>query len=382
MDSNYTIYIVEDDAATRLLLDNALSKKYVVELFGSGETCLERAEQKLPNLFLLDVGLPGIDGYEVCKMIRETQEWKDIPIIFLSAHDQPEDAWAGYDAGGQDYIVKPFDAGELRRKIEILRQLENEKTILQNQLKFSDELASVVLSSLDEYGILIKFLRTLNECADHQDVVSAILELHQLFHLEPVIQIRMRNLERTCSKNGLNWPLEVAVLNNVRNLDRIFTFKNRAVFNFDHITILITNMPIENAERCGSIRDNIAIVAECAEAKLMALQNVIDKSEMRDELHSLLRALEHIVHDYSKNYDAARVKGSLHTAKLLDELLATLAHVGLSEQQEEQILDMVKARTYELVDLYDIAGEAQATLADLSKKLGNILSSTEKTSLK
>ena len=376
MYSNHTVYIVDDDSGVRMLLQHMLSKHFIVEAFESGEACLERTEQKSPELFLLDIELPGMNGYEVCRMIKDTPDWKNIPVIFLSGHDTPEDAWAGYDAGGQDFIAKPFDVGELYRKLEIIFQLEETRVALQEQLKSSDELSNVVLTNLDEYSTLIGFLRKLNECTEYQDVVNAVMNLIHTFHLEGVIQIRMRNLERTYSKAGENWPLEVAVINNVRTMDRIFMFKSRASYNFDHITILITNMPVNDPDLCGRIRDILAIVAESTEAKLVALQNVFDKSRMQDELHNLLQAIEQTVLTYSKNYEDARVKGSFHTARLLDDLLSTLAHVGLSEQHEEQILEMVKSRTYELVDLYDIAGATQATLVELINKLEDILKVT------
>ena len=377
MDANYNVFIVDNDSTTRMLLQHMLSNHFIVEAFESGEACLERAEQKLPNLFLLDVDLPGINGYEACRMIKDTPEWKNIPVIFLSAHNTPQDAWEGYDAGGQDYIAKPFDVCELYRKLEIVHHLEEERVALNEQVKSSDELATVILTNLDEYSTLIGFLRILNECTEYQDVVNAVMEVIRVFHLEGVIQIRMRNLERTYSKAGVDWPLEVAVINNVRTLDRVFTFNTRASYNFDHITILITNMPVEDRELCGRIRDNLAIVAESAEAKLIALQNIFDKLKMQDELHDLLQEIEQTVLSYSKNYEEARVKGSIHTNRLIDDLLATIAHVGLSEQQEEQILGMVKDRTYELVDLYDIAGATQATLAKLSNKLEDILKVTD-----
>ena len=353
-----------------------LSKHFIVEAFESGEACLERTEQKSPELFLLDIELPGINGYEVCRMIKDTPEWKNIPVIFLSGHDTHEDAWAGYDAGGQDFIPKPFDVVGLYRKLETLFQLEEARVALQDQVKSSDELSTVVLTNLDEYSTLIGFLRKLNECTEYQDVVNAVMEVNKTYHLEGVIQIRMRNLERTYSKAGVNWPLEVAVINNVRTLDRVFTFKSRASYNFDHITILITNMPVNDPELCGRIRDNLAIVAESAEAKLVALQNDFDKTRMQDELRNLLQAIEQTVETYSKSYEEARVKGSFHTTRLLDDLLSTLAHASLSEQHEEEILEMVKSRTYELIDLYDIAGATQAKLAELISKLEDILKVT------
>jgi hypothetical protein len=202
-----------------------------------------------------------------------------------------------------------------------------------------------------------------------------------VFNLDGAVQIRMRNFEKTVSRSGEDWPLEIAVINHVRSLDRIFEFHQRAAYNFDHITILINDMPLDDPDLCGRIRDSLAIVAESADAKIQALQSFADNSTMRNEIHNVLQAVEQTVHSYSKQYDQARYEGSVHTTQLLDDLLISFAHLGMSDQQEEKILKMVKDRSLQLIDLYDIAGNTPSTLEMLSKRLGDILTATEKIKL-
>ena len=376
MESDYLIFVVDDDATTRLLLKSMLGSQYAVDTFESAESCLNALGEKQPNLFLLDVGLPGMDGYELCRRIKAIPEAARVPVVFLSGHDNPEDILAGYDAGGQDYILKPFDIVGLHHKIENLQRIEQDKRLLAGQAEASDELASLVMANLDEYAVLIKFLRTLNECGSPAELVEAIQRVLAAAHLEGAVQIRLRNFEKTYSPTGENWPLEVAVMNHVRTLERIFEFKRRAAYNFDHITLLITNMPLEDAELCGRIRDNIAIAAESADAKLAALQSFTDNATLRDEIHGLLQGVGQTVESFSKQYDAARFQGSLYTNRFLDDLLAAFAHLGMSSQQEEEILDLVKQRANGLIDLYDFAGETQETLGKLGARLEAILAAT------
>jgi CheY-like chemotaxis protein len=377
MENSYKIFVVDDEATTRLILESMLGKVYAVETFDSSESCLNRLTTQLPNLFLLDVGLPGMNGYELCRKIKSTPETKSIPVVFISGRDGLEDALAGYDSGGEDYVVKPVEASVLKRKIENLRHIEEDKEALSGQAKASDELATVVLNSLHDYAVLIKFLRTLNECSNYREVVDAVLHILGVFHLNGAVQIRMRNLEKTVSPSGEDWPLEIAVINHVRTLERIFEFHQRAAYNFDHITILINDMPLDDPDLCGRLRDSLAIVAESADAKIQALQSLADNSTMRSEIHNVLQAVEQTVQSYSKQYDQVRYKGSMHTTKLLDDLLRSFARLGMSDQQEEEILAMVKDRSLELIDLYDVAGETHATLEMLSVKLEEILTATE-----
>jgi DNA-binding response OmpR family regulator len=377
METDYTVFVVDDDKTTRLLLESMLGNKYAVEAFGSAESCLDRLTLQRPDLFLLDVGLPGMDGYDLCRAIKGLPEAGSIPVVFISGHDDLDAIMAGYDAGGEDYIVKPFDIAGLSHKIENLRRIEQDKSALLGQARDSDELATLVLANLDEYAVLIKFLRSLNECGNTEETVEAILRSLAAFHLEGAVQIRLRNFEKTFSKTGENWPLEIAVINHIRTLDRIFEFRTRCAYNFEHITILVTNMPVADADLCGRIRDHLAIAAESAEAKLVALQSFADNASMRDEIRNLLRDVGQTVASYSKKYDEARYLGSVYTTRILDDLLAAFAHLGMSSQQEEEILGMVKDRSNELIDIYDIAGESQATLGELSRKLAGILLATE-----
>jgi DNA-binding response OmpR family regulator len=377
METDYTVFVVDDDKTTRLLLGSMLGKAYAVEAFDSAESCLERLAHKQPDLFLLDVGLPGMDGYDLCRNIKGVTEIANIPVVFISGHDDLDAVMAGYDAGGEDYIVKPFDIAGLSHKIENLRRIAQDKQALQEQVKGSDELATLVLANLDEYAVLIKFLRSLNECSNTEETVEAILRSLGAFHLDGAVQIRLRNFEKTYSKAGENWPLEIAVINHIRTLDRIFEFRTRCAYNFEHITILVTNMPVADADLCGRIRDHLAIAAEAADAKLMALQSFADNASMRDEIRNVLQAVGQTVESYGKKYDDARYRGSVFTARILDDLLAAFAHLGMSSQQEEEILAMVKDRSNKLIDIYDIAGESQATLGELSQKLAGILVATE-----
>jgi CheY-like chemotaxis protein len=333
MNADYTVFVVDNDPTTRLLLESILSDKYPTEAFASAEECLARMPEKRPNLFLLDVDLPGIDGHEFCRRIKADDETRNIPVIFLSAHDDLNAILAGYDAGGEDYVLKPFDVLGLYHKIENLQRIESDKQALAGQAQASDELASLVLANLDEYAVLIKFLRTLNECNSPDELIVAVQNTLTAFHLDGAVQIRMRNFEKTYSKSGENWPLEIAVINHVRTLDRIFEFHQRCAYNFEHITILITDMPVENPELCGRIRDNIAIAAESADAKLAALQSFADNATLRGEIHRLLQALENTVQTYGSQYAQARYQGAIHTTQFLDDLLAAFAHLGMSSQQ-------------------------------------------------
>ncbi|WP_147803229.1 response regulator transcription factor [Alkalicoccus halolimnae] len=119
------ILIVEDDEDIRALTALYLEKKgYEVEGTGKGLDAIEKVKKTDYELILLDVMLPGIHGFDVCKKMRERTE---SPIIFLSSKRSSEDKIAGLNAGGDDYLTKPYDLDELEARIKAnLRRGKNE----------------------------------------------------------------------------------------------------------------------------------------------------------------------------------------------------------------------------------------------------------------
>ena len=111
------ILIVEDDPPIRRLLHSSLSDQdYRLLEAETGRQAIRFATQQPPDLVILDLGLPDIDGQEVLKQLRE---WLRVPIIILSARDQDQQKIMALDAGADDYLAKPFSTGELLARIRV-----------------------------------------------------------------------------------------------------------------------------------------------------------------------------------------------------------------------------------------------------------------------
>jgi two-component system KDP operon response regulator KdpE len=121
MSAKATILVVDDEPhVVRLVQANLQASGYRVLTAGEGRAALETVEEQSPDLVLLDLMMPGLDGYEVCRRIREHS---DVPIIMLTARGAEVDKIAGLDAGADDYLTKPFGAGELLARVRaVLRR--------------------------------------------------------------------------------------------------------------------------------------------------------------------------------------------------------------------------------------------------------------------
>lgn len=115
------IYITEDDDSIRELVTVALSAySYEVESFVSAEDCLAATEKQVPDIFLFDIMLPGMDGVQAVKILRENEKTKNTPILMLTAKSAEIDKVFGLENGADDYLTKPFGIMELAARIKAL----------------------------------------------------------------------------------------------------------------------------------------------------------------------------------------------------------------------------------------------------------------------
>ena len=113
------IMVVDDDPTTIKLLTYMLEKNnYCVISCSNGKEAVEKSKKEHPDLILMDIMMPEMNGIEAMQKIKEVPETKDIPIIILSALGQEIDVMKGLECGAAGYVVKPFDSQSLRRQIE------------------------------------------------------------------------------------------------------------------------------------------------------------------------------------------------------------------------------------------------------------------------
>jgi len=115
------IMVVDDSPTERHFLGELLSKQgYQVEMAESGEEALTKAKQLKPDLILMDVVMPGLNGFQATRAITKEEETKDIPVIMCTSKGQETDKVWGMRQGARDYVVKPVNIEELLRKIAAL----------------------------------------------------------------------------------------------------------------------------------------------------------------------------------------------------------------------------------------------------------------------
>lgn len=137
MEYTSTILIVDDEPAGRETLEALLfAQGYQLAFASNGIEALEKAAELIPDLILLDVMMPGIDGYEVCQRLRIDSLLAEVPIIMVTALDDRDSRLRGIEAGADDFVSKPFDRAELRSRVRSITRLNRYRRLLVERAKF------------------------------------------------------------------------------------------------------------------------------------------------------------------------------------------------------------------------------------------------------
>lgn len=151
----YNILIVDDISQNIQVLGSILPRdSFDISYATDGRQALEMVASEAYDLILLDIMMPGMDGFEVCRRIQQMPEKKEIPIIFLTARSQKQDIVQGLDTGAVDYVTKPFNAAELRARVKTHLQLKKARERIEEQKNNLEALNQELQDALEKIKTL------------------------------------------------------------------------------------------------------------------------------------------------------------------------------------------------------------------------------------
>jgi len=368
------VLLTDDEPEIRSNLRRLLSLEghEVVEA-EDGATALARIAESLPDLVFSDVRMPGIDGYELCRLIKANPSSRMVPVIFVSGQDSLEARLEGFSAGGEDFIVKPFQAAEVIAKVASAARILAENQSLRYEARSAKSTAFVALKAAAEIGVVLDFIRASSNCRGVADVLIQLRKSVAEFGLDSVVQIKSGGQSLCLSEKGYDVPLDISILNHVRHQGRIFEFQTRAVFNYDSVSLLATDMPREDEDRCGRLRDHLALLVEAADAWVRALQLANDNQVNICGIAEALTTARSTIGQISERQRVDEQKLS-HGMVLLQQNLATVfVGCGLRESQEKAIVDVVHRHLEETMALLDHGKHEREELGRIADILGGLI---------
>ena len=361
------VLIVDDDLLSREMLRFALSEDFTVEEAESGEAALAHAIANPPHLIVLDIEMPGLNGYETCLSLRETASY---PIIFVSSHDTLEERIAAFEAGGNDFVIKPFDAEILARKVSLAIEACLERTRLASEKALMQQTAMDFLSNMSDSGVLMEFMRASLSCSDKQQLASNLLNATIQYGINCHIQIRYPDGYITLTPQGQATPLEESVLEKSKEMGRIFQFKQRMVINYSMVSIIVLDTP-DDPGRAGRIRDNLCILAETAEVISETIEMRKNSAEKAEQLQvaglNAMMSIEEVRQLYLSQLNES---GVLLT-RLVDEVEESFIFLGLTDRQEKMVTELMHKNVRPVLKLFERSVEMEQKFNDIITSLSS-----------
>lgn len=192
------ILIVDDNPNNLRLLITLLSEQgYETRPANNGARALNTVQKQKPDLILLDINMPEMDGYEVCRQLKAMPETADIPVLFISANDELHDKVKGFDVGGVDYISKPFEPQELFARVRThlqLKQAQDQLKALNHQLQASNRFFQHLGQVKDEFLGMVSH--------DLKNPLSSILLFSRYMESRTLSEDKAREMGRLITKAG------------------------------------------------------------------------------------------------------------------------------------------------------------------------------------
>lgn len=208
------ILVIEDERALREVLEYNLTKEgYEVLTASDGQDGLRRAQAQLPDLVVLDLMLPVIEGLEVCRQLRGDSRTKDVPVLMLTARSEEVDEVVGFQMGADDYVTKPFKVKPLMQRIKALlrRQREPEAgtsdVVHSHGIEIDRRQHRVVLDGTEvkltptEFKLLWAFIRQPGRAFNRQELMDAGMGDDALV-LERTIDVHIKSLRQKLEERG------------------------------------------------------------------------------------------------------------------------------------------------------------------------------------
>jgi CheY-like chemotaxis protein len=327
------------------------------------------AQSECPDLIILDVEMPGMNGYELCHRLKEYSCITEAPIIFVSARDKIEERLKGYEAGAEDYIIKPFEPQELNAKVTQLLKAVSERARLKEMASYATSTAMTAMTSMSEMGSLLESLKNFNASNDEEALAKAILSGFPAYGLTGVVQIRTPENSISLTEQGEASQMEVLVINHMAGMDRIVHFKKRLSIHYPHVSILIRNMPQEDADRCGRLRDHLATLVEGAE---MRAAGIVAENESRKRGAAIEKAATSITKMLAE-VDHAQRQSRISTSMAINDFTGDMEkayiRVALSDTHEKFMADVVKDGMEKILNSQLAEVDIQNNLTNIIKEL-------------
>lgn len=345
--SKTKILAIDDESAFTTLMSEFLQEDYDFFIANTGEEGVSCFETIRPDIVLLDIKLGDKDGFTVCKEIKEIDVENLSSVVFVSGVNSNDERIRAYEVGGDDYISKPLKPSVFLANLAAIERFQRDKKALRGELAYTRDTAMQCMREASQYGTIVGFIKNSFLSENYEKLAELVFDYFNELGINSCLQFRLQKGDWNTSPSGKGCsPIEEQIFELMRHKDRILQFNSRMLINYEHISILVKNMPTDDEVLCGRYRDLLAVLGEAIEARIMDLQR-------NDALTMVIDSVSTI----SQRIESQFVEHQKRTIQIMEHLMMELSdrfHVlDLSDEQEKSFVELVEASMDRLLKLYN-----------------------------
>ena len=348
------ILVVDDEKINQRFIKDLLDGGFDVRTSSSAEECLKQLDSWVPDLFLLDVCMPGMGGLALCKQLKASLELEAIPIIFVSGFNGVDDRLEGYEAGCDEYMGRPFTSWELLKKIELTLAHKKALDAYRQRTDVASSTAMTAMTTAGEIGQVLHFFRESFATASFVELADKLIEVINFYGISSIVEIKTNYevVQRTFRGNVFS-AAEQKVMDSLRGVKNIHSFGTRTAFNYHSVSLIAMNMPEDDPDKAGRLRDHIAMLVEGANSRaemIILEQKAEDQRAMvNDAVNIASVSLANIEEQQKENQSELT---AIMNA-LVEDVSRSFLTMGMTEEQEEDVMELINVAEIKTGELFE-----------------------------
>ncbi len=371
MEKATTILAVDDDEdILNLYRLHAEEQGYKIFVSSSAVKALAILEQDKVDLIISDILMPDLDGYEFCRQVKENPKTQKIPFVFVSAMTSLEELVTGYGLGADDYLTKPIEHEQFLLKIKHILSVSKKNEEVQEQLDTYYKTAMQAMNYSSEMGVILEFYKVCVAAKSFRELANYIFMTMKQLELYCSFQIYDLNGQAMgYTEQGEIPPLETDIMLLAKKQSRFYDFGVRTIVSYDNFSLLIKNMPVEDKEKYGRLKDILGTLCDAISSRVEVL--LTNDSLMQKQ--QVVESVSVTIMDVDSSFSQLQKQNVTAIENMLEQIEEALLILGLTEFQEENVLGIAKKCLAETNKAFYEGVEINCKLEKLREQLSTIL---------
>lgn len=283
------VLAIDDDKYVHHIIEESLAGFCKIIHAKDGDEGLRLTNKYNPDIILLDIEMPGMSGYDVCKAIKHSESTQDIPVMFLSSKIELSDRVKGYSVGASDYITKPFNAEELIARIKVLYEYRQQCAKLKLDIAKANKTAEIAMTESGDMGRIMRYVGQSYHANNFQSLSEHFFAFFAPLNLDVVVVFWYQGAGVFYSQQSGVCPLEQELLEQHRQAQRFVDIGSSTIINYPKVSLLIKNMPVDNDALYGRYKDLFPHILEVTNEKVITMERSESSYEQAAQISTALQ---------------------------------------------------------------------------------------------